>query len=210
MNRRTGCALGAVALALGMASGASGATLTVNLNTEFSGGVNPQGTAPWATAVFDDSVGGANTVRLTMSASNLVATEFISEWSFNFDPALNPGWLTFTSVNTGVDSFKADGDGFFDIRFDFPPPPGNFGAKFTTGEQVIYDLTYSGSPIFAASFNFPSANGGGAGTYVSAAHVQGISGTGSGWIGPVVPEPTSLILIGSLAGLGLIARRRRG
>lgn len=87
--RRLACfALGVVALAGAGSAGAT--TLVLGLNTEFSGGTAPSGTAPWITATFDDSFGGPNTVRLTMSANNLVGTENVKGWYFNFDPALNP------------------------------------------------------------------------------------------------------------------------
>jgi len=105
------------------------------LNTEFSGATDPQGTAPWLTATFDDSFGGPNTVRLTISAANLVSSEFASELSFNLNPAFDPTDLTFSIVSnptalalgdieTGINAFTADGDGDYDLLFDFPPPPG--------------------------------------------------------------------------------------
>ena len=197
-------------LALLLASPASAATLTVDLSTEFSGGDDPAGSAPWVTLVFDDSFGTANTVRLTITNTNIVADEFVSGVYVNFDPALDPDDLTITKVDvtdsdpdidTGADSFKADGDGFFDILFDFPPPPGSFGAKFTAGEEVVFDLTYT-SPITASSFDFDSVNGGGNGTFKAAAHVQGIAGGGSGWIGNL-PEPS----VGLLVALGIFVAR---
>ena len=111
--------------------------LTFDHNIEFSGATAPAGTSPWITATFDDSFGGANTVRLTMSATNLVGTEFIDDWLFNFDTSLNLASLNFAyisgqaanNVNTGVDAFQADGDGKFDIEFDFPPPTRSFRIR---------------------------------------------------------------------------------
>ena len=209
---------------------AQATTLTFDLDYEFSGATPPAGSTPWITATFDDSYGGANTVRLTMSAGNLTGVEFIDDWLFNFDDTLDVTHLIFAAIdtsystpnhiNTGMDAFKADGDGFFDIEFDFPPPPGHFNSKFTTGETVIYDITYTSS-IDVNSFDHYSAPGGGAGVYLSAAHIQGIDPDGdeSGWIGPEnggvggggipIPEPATILLVGSgLLGFGLRARKK--
>jgi hypothetical protein len=201
------------------ASAVSAATLTLGLGIPFSGADQPAGTAPWITATFDDSFGDANTVRLTLSATNLVDEEGVTEWFFNFDPSLVPTLLTFTvvdnsdsvpnAINTGVDSFMANGDGMYDILFDLPPPGGAFEPRLTAGEAIIYDIGYV-SPITVASFDFFSAVGGGQGYFTSAASIQGIgpSGDGSGWI--AVPEPSTALLVASgLIGLALNRPRRR-
>jgi hypothetical protein len=207
---------------------AQATTLTFDLNIEFSGATPPEGATPWLTATFDDSFGDDYTVRLTMSADGLTGTETVDDWLFNFSG--DPTGLTFDpfdttdlpdglgddGILTGSDSFMADGDGYFDIRFDFPPPPGS-KDKFAAGETVIYDITYDASPITVSSFNFASAPGGGQGEYKSAAHIQSIGGEDgdSGWIGPCdgepIPEPGTLLLIGSgLAGfVGYSGFRRK-
>jgi hypothetical protein len=158
-------------------------------------------------ATFDDSFGDENTVRLTMTADNLVNDEFVDDWYFNFDPDLDPTQLTFSEVyvedaevkyiKTGNDAFKASSYGWHDIKFDFPPPPGNSSLKFTAGESVIYDITYTG-PITGSSFNFESSivDGG----FISAAHYQGSGGFVS------VPDASIMLLLGPslicLFGLG--------
>jgi hypothetical protein len=200
----------------------SASTTIFTMDFEYSGGSEPAGPMPWATARFVDT--SPNAVTLTMSAGNLTATEFISAWLFNFDPLLDSTLLSFSPVgtpgsmpngiNTGSNSFKAGGSKFYDIEFDFPPPKGHFANKFTTGETVIYDITYNGSgTINASSFLFTSESHKSNAPYYSAAHIQSI-GTGgdSGWIASttVAPEPGSAILF--VAGgvtLGVMGHCRR-
>ena len=196
------------------ASAAQAASISFDLDYEFSGATDPAGPGPWMTVTFDDAFGGANTVRLTISNGGLIGDESVGQIYLNFDPALNAALLSFAAVDNsasvpnailkGTDAFMADGDGFFDILFDMPPAPGTPGPRFTAGESIVYDLTYT-SAISASSFDYFSVMGGGAGSYQAAAHVQSIGvGEDSGWIGPV-PEPST----GMLLGLGLLLAVRR-
>lgn len=177
-------------------------------DTVFSG-YTPGGEAPWLTATFDDNAASSDyDVRLTLSTNNLVeGYENVAGWYFNLDPNIDTGGLEFQAVDTSgaipngigfdTDAYKADGDGFYDLYFEFPPPPGSFTSKFTAGEKVIYDIRHSSVDLTALSFNFPSVEGGGEGTYLSAGHIQNIpTSCGSGWIGATttVPEPLSSFL----------------
>lgn len=220
--------LGISVLLIGSLVGRAEAAIeTFSLDYEFSHGTPPAGSAPWIVATFDDG-GTQGSVNLTMTATNLISNEFISEWSFNFDPALDVTKLAFSfnddslstgsaadSVSTGVDAYKADGDGKFDIQFVFPT---SASERFTAGELVTYKITSTES-IVASSFDFGSAPGGGNGTFTSAAHVQGIgaSGANSGWIGPggdspdsePIPEATSGLIWLGLSLMGFVFSRRR-
>ena len=185
--------------------------LTFDYEVEFSGATPPAGATPWITATFDDSFGGDNTVRLAMSAVNLVGTEFIDDWLFNFDSALDPTLLYFTPVDISeakpnhilaeIDAFKSDGGGYFDILFDFPPPPGNDASKFTAGESVVYDITYV-SPITVAAFNVENSSG-----LITAAHIQAINGEESGRV--TIPDASAVFLLGSSCLMGFAVMRKK-
>ncbi|MFG0283104.1 MAG: hypothetical protein ACF8R7_01660 [Phycisphaerales bacterium JB039] len=204
-------AIGAAALVASAAS-APADVITFNLTSEFSGAQQPAG---WLQAVFADISGG---VQLTLT-SMLVGTEFATEWVFNLNPVLDPTKLMFAKtgstgafanpgITTGVDKFKPDGDGKYDIQFLFATDgTGRFGA----GEEVIYKIT-STQTIDAHSFDFLSTPAGGHGPYPTAAHVQGIGGEGggSGWITIPLPQ-TAWLGLGGLALAGAVsAIRRRG
>lgn len=192
---------------------AGASTVEFNMNVEYSGGTEPEGPDPWATATFVDT--DINTVNLTMSTANLVGSEFISVWKFNFDPDLDVNLLTFSqtgtsgsvpSISTGANYYKAGPSRFYDISFYFPRSNGAFSNRFTAGETVVYDITYTGSEIIDVnSFNFQSSSDKHGSLFYSAAHVQSIGSRGkSGWVGgtpTVVPEPISstLFIVGGLA-----------
>ena len=107
LKRRLSLLVWSVLLAVGLTtSSAQSATVTFGLVTEFSGGTAPAGTAPWVTATLDDSFGGANTVRLTMSAGNLTggqSGESLTQFYLNFDPLLDSSNLTFQMVGLPID-----------------------------------------------------------------------------------------------------------
>ena len=199
-------------------------TLTYNLNYVFSG-QTPSGPSPWLTATFTDT--GLNTVRLTMDASGLSGSEFVDGkgndkgWFFNLDPTKDPTKLTFVfvsgndanSIVTGTNAFKADGDGSYDILFQWDPKPED---RLIEGQTAVCDITSSEAGLLASWFDYLSEPSPGSGfLFHSAAHVQGIGpgGEDSGWIGDrnggKIPEPSTLLLIGSgLLGLALCARKR--
>lgn len=198
------------ALISAVITAAHGAQVVFNIGMEFSGGADPSGPAPWLRATFEDVPGG---VTLRMESLLNSPSEFVGNWSFNFDPTLDPTLLGFAlqsggpaaqSIDTGVNAFQADGDGRYDIRVNFSQANGP--NRFNEDDVVTYLITHPAS-IAASSFDFLSAPAGGHGPFSTAAHVQGIGQNGqlSGWV--TVPEPASLAGL-ILAGLALARRRR--
>jgi len=188
------------------------------LDTEFSGGTDPVGPSPWAFASFQQV--DPNTVQLELSNFNLTGSEFVGAWYLNFNDSLNVNNLNFNrvggtavadaSISTGINAFKADGDGFFDILLDFPQKKAD---RFGAGDNIIYEIT-GVNLINPEMFNFGSAPGGGNGTWYSAAHVQGIGpdAEASGWIGSgpgvPVPEPTTYLMLAAMLGIGFLLTRK--
>ena len=205
------------------ATGANASTLEFDFNAEFSGGQAPGGVAPWITATITDITSGAHagSVELTISTANLLSNENVSEADFNILPSLNSQLsnLVFTpvsgvaasAINTGVDAFKADGDGKYDIQFMYPGGSG-FDKQLTSS----YYISDPGSVLTVADFDTLSAPMGGHGPFLTAAHIQNTTGacgssgcTGSGWVAPVPLPAAAWLLLSGLGGLAAFARRTR-
>jgi hypothetical protein len=187
---------------------------------------DPAGAPPWVRATFDDQ-NSTGSVTLTLAAVNLTSTpsgpnEFATEWDFNIDPNINPASLSFsapTKVGTFTDptishasddSYKAGGDGKYDVQFLFDTA--NAG-RFGPNDSVTYTITYPGLTV--ASFNFLSTPvGGGAGPFITAVHIQGTGPTAAASVWAYasppasgVPEPSTMVL-GSIAFLVAIGAAR--
>jgi hypothetical protein len=214
----------AVALLVGVLP-ASASTVTYDFG-QLSGGTAPAGSPPWISAVFSDS--GANTVQLTLNAANLVGTEYVSCWYFNFNPGLDPTSLSFTptgssgsftspSVQTGANGFKAGPDGKYDILLTFSSV-----GQFSGGDSITFTITGL-SGLTATDFDQLSTQAGGSGSYSSAAHIQSIApGDATAWINPTattvlgnaqtapaVPDGSVTIVLLGASLLAVEAMRRK-
>jgi hypothetical protein len=192
------------------------------------------GATPYMTAEFTDA--GANTVSLTVTPHlyppiGLPSGAKIDQLYFNvvsapstlsvvFNSASSPGVGTPTSSYTQAQTFKADGDGWFNIFINFPT---GGSSAFSPGETAVFTLT--GTGITANSFNRYSLGPSNWGPFLAAAHVNAVNAGDSTWLyaevgpptgggPPVVPLPAAawagLTTLGMIGGLGWIRRRRMG
>ncbi len=169
---------------------------------------------PWVVATVDDLVGGG--VRMTIQNSATLGEQVVEKLWFNLNPVLDPTKLVFNYVGSsgsfempvigkGVDRFKADGDGKYDILFAFATPWGlphqYLPDCFSAGEWIAYDIT--GIPGLSASdFWYLSAPAGNIGPFYAAAYIPCAT-----YI--CVPEPQILALAGLCACAFLVRRFRR-
>ena len=118
--------------------------------------------------------------------------------------ATNGQTMTF---NFGLDAFKADGDGLYDILIDFSSVSGD---RLEPGEVITFDITSTTVGFTSDSFLVFSAPAGGHGPFRVAAHVQSLPNGESDFITETeIPEPTSMLLLGTgLASLAAGLRRR--
>ena len=184
------------------------ATLTFDMGTIFDGPGVPYELGPWVSVSITDTA--ADTVELTISVPELEGNEKVSGVYLNLDPILDATALSISKlgtvgsfddpqISTGQDDFKADGDGLYDIRFDFNTDTEN---AFNGGEAIVYTISLAG--LSEGSFDYLSAPGGGNGPFKAAAHIISLGEEAdSAWI--TVPEPATMFLL----GLSSILLRKR-
>jgi hypothetical protein len=222
----TGLTVIVIGMALLPAKSSAASGITYQFDNEFSSGTPPAGPAPWITATIQTVTPG--TVQLTIANNGLLGSEFVSGFYLNLNTNFNPLNLSISYVSSagsflipsiasgtielGTDSFKADGDGKYDVLFDFSTVT---GSTFGAGESITYQISGI-SGLDANDFVYLSAPNGGHGPFYAAAHVQGIGADGgfSGWVEPslgaqpfLVPEPSSSVLV--TLGLGFLGFARR-
>lgn len=192
-------------------------TLTFSIDVTSLGVDPPSSPPPWATAEFTSLA--PNAVEFTF-ASNLEASEFISEFNFNLDPSLDSTSLVFTplhaflgssgfvlpAIDISEDAIFGGQGSRFDIGLSFETSNAGGGSRrFSGTDSVTYSIHYNGTGEFNAySFNFgDSVNG-----VYAQTHVQGIGeDLTSAWATPSIPEPSSALL--GLFGFTFIFRKRR-
>jgi hypothetical protein len=181
------------------------------LNQAFSGTAPAATNQAWIDTAFRTLSNG--TVQLTVSNLNLTGAENVDQLYLNLNPAFDATKLNFTyvsgsggfdlpSIIEGTNAFKADGDGKYDVLFNFTSNS-NDKHQFTQGEWFTYNITGI-TGLTAADFQYLSMPAGGVGPFYAAAHVQRIGNNdASGWISPTgitpltpVPEPSAASLVG--------------
>ncbi len=212
--------ISAVVVALGMLFGAvpaSASIVTSVIDISFGTGT---GAGTSLTATFDDQ-NTAGSVLLTIDLSNLNAGAKVLSFYFNY--LSDPNTLTFVFsgtadapavkdiTNDGATCCQPDGDGYFDIEFNWTG-----GAEFLKGD--FFTAAISNSDLVAAHFSFLSAPGpsGVPDSFCTAAHVGDAGGDpldsdhfGGDCQVSAVPLPAALpLFLSALAGLGLMGWRR--
>ncbi len=201
----------------------AGADWTVDLTTEFSGATPPAGSAPWLRASFADGTGlDAGDVFMHLEAMNLVGTEHVSAWYFNFDDAMSLDHLVVTreagshsweSFDPSENGLQADGDGKYDFALGWNNPSSGPNYFDSAGDVTFRLSSTTNESLDALDFMHLSQAAGGHGPFVTAAHVQGIGdrGTESGWVtgtATVIPVPGGVLLgLVGFAGIGFVRRR---
>ena len=202
-------------------------TITYDLSYEFSGGQAPVGPPTWVQVMITDSGVGSvtlqfNNVGLTLNENVVWAGVNLADayrGALLFSPVTKSGVFDAQIIDqqtgsqtSGAGTYKADGDGYFDVAFSFAVG-GRANEGFGSGETATFTITSTVGGLDASDFDLTSATGGANGVWLAAAHVQNTTGAGaggSGWIGATtVPDGGSTIaLLGSaMLGAGLLRRR---
>lgn len=219
MKLQNFAALAALTLTLTLLPRAARADLNLSFEGTFSNSTTPAGSAPWLLALIEDI--DATHVRLTLTNLLQSGSEFISFVNFNVtgDPAdvslvpppTGTGAGAFENFLSGNDAYPADGGGKYDLELQFNKA--NSGDRFGSGDVLTLVLTRAAG-LTPDDFAVIATPSGGNGPYYAAAHIQGIgTGAGSTWTNAQIvtptPEPAGVLLVGTILGGIIFARRRR-
>src|SRR2546423_8728700 len=115
-------------------------TLTIKLNTPLPESGPPHamsGGNPWVEAIFSDV--DANHVQLQIVSNLTDSNEFVGSLYLNYGgdtsalTMTSSGGVAASTVSLGNNSFRADGDGYFDIAMDF-------SGNFVGGQSSTYTI----------------------------------------------------------------------
>jgi hypothetical protein len=174
--------------------------------------------APMGTVTLTD-LGTA--VRFDI-VNNAGAGSKLDSLYFNFlHGTTNPDDLVFSNVSAATGTYatllapstsstlsglKADGDGYFDGKFEYTR-----NSFLGNGQTLSFELSAAGQNLAESDFHFPSLPGGGSGSYIQASHIQNLQPGGtSAWVGTVaaVPLPgAALLFLSGLSGLAMVRKR---
>jgi hypothetical protein len=221
------CAAALAAIALGVTAQPAKAAFTINFEKEFSGSFTD---GNMGSIVFTNNLSGGVDVVLTAGADvGKMTNVYFNLSNINGPPQITASAFTFTgNVNYGgnvginlnylgdggnAGTFKADGDGFFDVMLALD----NSGDTFAAGDKLFFTIagvTEANVNDLSAGGDNPNKTG-----FLGAAHVQGLgpNGNDSGWYTDrdndgggggtqLVPAPAGLVLLAS--AVPVLALRR--
>ena len=211
--------MAALVLGVGAPMGASqAAIITYDLNEIIAGGSTLTPTPSFGTVTFSDNSSDANKVDVSVSL-NGTGQKALSFY-FNYNEATFNSSTAFvltggvTSLINSQNNEQADGytAGKFDVQ---TPATGNGGT-----EPLNFTIALAGHDLNPSDFNFKDSSGhlfnavhiGNCGTEVCTP--AGLNGDASIWVGSgsaiTVPEPASILLLGSaLLPMAVLRRRQR-